>query len=178
LGGGLVCQRDCLLRIFRRACRSLPIHIDIVPLVDHISAIVINRRLIGRVLHRINRQESSGRGKSGSAPPPPGITGRVTSSVPATISPPVIVKIVVEIVLDIVIYFSRPVVPKIIYVTPVVVPLLAVKSVPHVFVFPEIVDIAPVFAAVRAEVGKPTLIVARPFIPILLAIGDGLISLG
>jgi hypothetical protein len=43
---------------------------------------------------------------------------------------------------------------------------------------PEIIDIAPVFAAVCVEVGKLPFIVARPFIPILLAIGDGLISLG
>ena len=53
-----------------------------------------------------------------------------------------------------------------------------VKSPGYIFVFPEIVDIAPVFAAVRAEVGKLSLIVAGPFIPILLAIGDRLISLG
>jgi hypothetical protein len=133
--------------------------------------------LIGRVLHRINRQESSGGCKGGSAPPPPGITAPVTSSVPATISPPVIIKIVIEIVLDIVSYFSRPVVPKIIYVIPVVVPLLAVKSVPYVFVLPKIIDVAPVFAAVVPEIRDLAFIVARPLIPILLAICDCLISL-
>jgi hypothetical protein len=55
--------------------------------------------------------------------------------------------------------------------------LRAVESPGYVFVFPEIVDIVPVLAAVRAEVGKFSLIVARPFTPILLAIGDCLISL-
>jgi hypothetical protein len=118
--------------------------------------------LIGRVLHRINRQESSGGCKGGSAPPPPGITSPVTSSVPATIPPPVIIKIVVEIVLDIVGYFSRPVVPK---------------SVPYVFVLPKIIDVAPVFAAVVPEIRDLAFIVARPLIPILLAIRDCLISL-
>jgi hypothetical protein len=81
-------------------------------------------------------------------------------------------------VLDVVVDFKRSVVAKIIDVVFVVIPLRAVKPVAYVFVFPEIVDIAPVFAAVRAEVGKLSFIVARPFIPILLAIGDCLISLG
>jgi hypothetical protein len=133
--------------------------------------------LIGSVLHRINRQESSGGCKRGSAPPPPGITTPVTSSVPATISPPAIIKIVVEIVLDIVSYFSRPIIPKIIYVIPVVAPLLAVKPVPYVFVLPKIIDVAPVFAAVVPEIRNLASIVARPLIPILLAICHCLISL-
>jgi hypothetical protein len=134
--------------------------------------------LIGRVLHRINRQESSGGCEGGSAPPPPRIATVVTSSVPATISPPVIVKITIEIVLDTVVYFSRPVVPKITYIIPVVVPLLAVKSVPCVFVLAKIINVAPVVAAVVPEIRDLAFIVARPFIPILLAIGDRLISLG
>jgi hypothetical protein len=67
-------------------------------------------------------------------------------------------------VLDVVVYFNCPIVTKIIYVVLVVVPLRAVESPGYVFVFAEIVNIVPVFAAVRAEVGKLSLIVARPFI--------------
>ena len=92
--------------------------------------------------------------------------------------PPVIIKIAVEMVLDVVVYFKRSIAAKIIDVVPVVLPLRAVKSVSQVFVIPEIVDIAPVFAAVPAEVVELSFIFAGPFIPILLAIGDCLISLG
>jgi hypothetical protein len=81
-------------------------------------------------------------------------------------------------VLNVVVYFKRSVVTEIIDVVPVVLPLRAVKSAGYVFVFPEIVDIAPILAPVRAEVGNLSFIVARPFIPILLAIGDCLSSLG
>jgi hypothetical protein len=98
--------------------------------------------------------------------------------VPTAVSPPVIIKIAVETVLNVVVYFNCSIVAEIIDVILVVVPLRAVKSVAHVSALPEIVNIAPVFAPIRTEVGNLSFIVARPFIPILLAIGDGLISLG
>jgi hypothetical protein len=87
----------------------------------------------------------------GGAPPPPGIaTPRASPTVPAAVPPPVIIKIVIKIALDVVVYFKCLIVTKIIDVVPVVVPFRAVKSPGYIFVFPEIVDIAPVFAAVRA----------------------------
>src|SRR4029077_11295620 len=96
---------------------------------------------------------------------------------PAGVSPPVIIKIVVKMILNVVVYFNCSIVTKIIYVVLVVVPLRAVKSAGYVFVFPKIVNIVPVFAAVRAEVGKPSLVVFTPFVPILLAVRCRLISL-
>jgi hypothetical protein len=55
--------------------------------------------------------------------------------------------------------------------------LLAVESVSWVFVLPKIIDVAPVFAAIVPEIRDLAFIVARPLIPILLAICDCLISL-
>src|SRR5262249_52489329 len=80
-----VCQRYCLVCILRRARRSLTIHIDIMSLVDHIDAVVINRRLVGSVVERIDGKKGARCCQRSGTPPPPGIA----TPIPTAVSPPV-----------------------------------------------------------------------------------------
>jgi hypothetical protein len=79
-------------------------------------------------------------------------------------------------ILDAVVYLSRPVTTKIVYVIFIVVPLRVVKAVGYVLVVPKVVDVSPLLASVAKEVSELSLIVFYPFIPILLAISYRLIS--
>src|SRR5271165_5682805 len=85
LCGRFVCQRYCLVCILRRACRPLTIHINVIPLIDHIDAIIVNGGLIGRLLDCVYREESSSGCQGGGTPPPPGIATIITSSVPTRV---------------------------------------------------------------------------------------------
>ena len=72
---------------------------------------------------------------------------------------------------------SRSIVTKIVYVVLIVVELRFVKAVSQVLVVAKIVDATPIFALISLEIGELPLIVIAPFVPILLAICDGLVSL-
>jgi hypothetical protein len=41
----------------------------------------------------------------------------------------------------------------------------------------KIVDAAPIFTSIGLEISQFNLIISTPFVPILLSIGDGLVSL-
>ena len=106
-------QGDRLLRVLFRGRFRLSIYINFVSLVNDIYPVIVDGRLVGRVVIRVNRQEGPSRGQRSAAPPPPRVAAPITSPVPARVPPPVIVKITVEVILDIVVYLGRPVVPEI-----------------------------------------------------------------
>src|SRR5215469_8761430 len=145
-------QGDRLLRVLFRGRFRLSIYINFVSLVNDIYPVIVDGRLVGRVVIRVNRQEGPSRGQRSAAPPPPGIASVVPTSVPTTISPPVIVKIAVKIVLDVVVDLKRPVVAKILDVVLVIAPVPLVKAVGHVLVVAEIADIAPIVVPIGPKV--------------------------
>ena len=84
---------------------------------------------------------------------------------------------VIKIVLDAVVDFERSVVTKILDVVLVVAPIRFVKAVGHVLVVPKIVYIAPILIPICPEVVELPLIGFAPVVPVLLAIRISLVSL-